>query len=199
MYLMEINSQMIGIVFNINFSTPLLNQTEQRTCLECFQTLSIKKCVPGLFIFNCYANRQHPYRWLLSRYHYTHVCLEIFIICIYIKKTRAWERVQYLAFKRSLLVLILHNQTLIKVCETKGVKYVLFRNKTLNVNKWRLKNYYLGHVALFLHIFWHLLPILILHSSYIHCSLPFWGPFEVFPIEENLSRNWWDATFKWCA
>ena len=41
MDLVEINSQMIGIVFNINFSTPLLNQTEQRTCLECFQTLSI--------------------------------------------------------------------------------------------------------------------------------------------------------------
>ena len=41
MDLVEINSQMIGIVFNINFSTPLLNQTEQRTRLECFQTLSI--------------------------------------------------------------------------------------------------------------------------------------------------------------
>ena len=45
MYLVEINSQMIGIVFNINFSTLFLNQTEQWTCLECFQTLSIEKRV----------------------------------------------------------------------------------------------------------------------------------------------------------
>ena len=98
LYLVEINSQMIGIVFNINFSTPLLNQTQQRTCLECFQTLSIEKCVPCLFVLNRYANRQHPYRWLLCRYHYTHVCLEIFILhnlSIYIFKRRASERVQY--------------------------------------------------------------------------------------------------------
>ena len=142
MYLVEINSQMIGIVFNINFSTPLLNQTEQRTCLECFQTFSIEKCVPCLFVLNRYANRQHPYRWLLSRYHYTHVCLEIFIIYkyIYIYINRELQSAcSILAFKRSLFVLILHNQTLIKVCETKGVKYFTFRNKTLNITKWRLK------------------------------------------------------------
>ena len=36
---------MIGIVFNINFSTPLLNQTEQRMCFKCFQTSSIEQCV----------------------------------------------------------------------------------------------------------------------------------------------------------
>ena len=45
MYLVEINSQMIGIIFNINFSTPLLNQTEQRMCFKCFQTSSIEQCV----------------------------------------------------------------------------------------------------------------------------------------------------------
>ena len=140
MYLVEINSQMIGIIFNINFSTPLLNQTEQRTCLECFQTFSIEKCVPCLFVLNRYANRQHPYRWLLSRYHYTHVCLEILIIYIYIHIKRELQSAcSILAFKRSLFVLILHNQTLIKVCETKGVKYFTFRNKTLNIIKWRLK------------------------------------------------------------
>ena len=133
---------MIGIIFNINFRTPLLNQTEQRTCLECFQTFSIEKCVPCLFVLNRYANRQHPYRWLLSRYHYTHVCLEIFIIYIYIYiyiKRELQSACSILAFKRSLFVLILHNQTLIKVCETKGVKYFTFRNKTLNIIKWRLK------------------------------------------------------------
>ena len=38
-------------------------------------------------------------------------------------------------FKRSLFVLILHNRTPIKVCETKGVKYFTFRNKKLNIDK----------------------------------------------------------------
>ena len=169
MYLVEINSQMIGIVLNINFSTPLLNQTEQRTCFECFQTLSIEKCVPCLFVLNRYANRQHPYRWLLSRYHYTHVCLEIFIlhnIYIYIKR-ELQSACSILAFKRSLFVLILHNQTLIKVWNTLhfATKYWILVSDSWN-------NYYLGHIALFLRKFWHLLPMLILHSFYIHCSLP---------------------------
>ena len=167
MYLVEINSQMIGIIFNINFSTPLLNQTEQRTCLECFQTFSIEKCVPCLFVLNRYANRQHPYRWLLSRYHYTHVCLEIFILhnlYIYIKR-ELQSACSILAFKRSLFVLILHNQTLIKVCETKGGNTLRFGTKHWILLSDGWNNYYLGHVALFLRKFWHLLPILILHSS----------------------------------
>ena len=42
-------------------------------------------------------------------------------------------------FKRSLFVLILNNQTPIKMCETKGLKYFTFRNKKLNINRGRLK------------------------------------------------------------
>ena len=69
--------------------------------------------------------------------------------------------------KRSEFVLILHNQTLIKVWNTLhfATKYWILVNDGWN-------NYYLGHVALFLRKFWHLLPMLILHSFYIHCSLP---------------------------
>ena len=122
----KINSQMIGLVFSINFSTPLLNQTEQRTCLECFQTLSIEKCVPCLFVLNPCANRQHPHRWLSQHpYLFGNIYSSQFI---------------YTNFRvRIVVVLILHNKTPIKVCETKGVKYFKFRDKTLNINKWRLK------------------------------------------------------------
>ena len=108
MYLVKINSQMIGIVLNINFSTPLLNQTEQRTCFECFQTLSIEKCVPCLFVLNrytqidsihvadCYPDIIIPmFVWkylFFTIYIYIHIYIYIYV---YIYKTRASERVQY--------------------------------------------------------------------------------------------------------
>ena len=52
-------------------------------------------------------------------------------------------------FKRSLFVLILNNQTPIKMCETKGLKYFTFRNKKLNINRGRLKKL----------VFWSRCPI----------------------------------------
>ena len=82
MYFMEINSQMIAIVFKINLSTTLFNQTEQRMSLVCFQTFSIGKNVPRLFVFDPCANRHHPYRWLQHAFQISqhHVCSEIFIL-----------------------------------------------------------------------------------------------------------------------
>ena len=120
-----------------------------------------------LIVLSRYANRQHPYHWLLSRYHYTYVCLEIFIlhnlyIYIYIK-CELQSACSIVAFKRSLSVLILHNQTLIKVWNTLhfATKYWILVSDGWN-------NYYSGHIALFSRKFWHLLPMLILHSFYTY-------------------------------
>ena len=122
MYLLEINSQMIGIVFNINFSTPLFNQTEERTCLECFQTLSIEKCVPYFFCSQSLCNIHITDCSMLSRYHNPMFVWKYLFSTIYInKKTPASE-----CAKHPLCVLILHKQTPIKVCETKDVKYFTF-------------------------------------------------------------------------
>ena len=73
---------MIAIVFKINLSTTLFNQTEQRMSLVCFQTFSIGKNVPCLFVFDPCANRHHPYRWLQHAFQISqhHVCSEIFIL-----------------------------------------------------------------------------------------------------------------------
>ena len=93
MYFMEINSQMIAIVFNINLSTTLFNQTEQRTSLVCFQTFSIGKNVPCLFVFDPCANRHHPYRWLQHAFQISqhHVCSEIFILHNKTLNTNWWR------------------------------------------------------------------------------------------------------------
>ena len=86
----------------------------------------------------------------LSRYHNTCDCLEIIILHnLYKKKHSLQSAYSVLAFKRPLFLLILHKQKPRKVCETKGVKYFTFRNKTLNANEWRLRQV----------VFWSRCPI----------------------------------------
>ena len=131
MYLVEINSQMIGIVFNINFSTLSVFKCCQSRNMFLVYSFSIATQIDGTHIADCFPDIVIP----MFVWKYLFFTIYLYInIYIYIK-CELQSMCSILAFKCSLFVLILHNQTLIKVCETKGVEYFTFRNKILNISQ----------------------------------------------------------------
>ena len=127
MYLVEINSQMIGIVFNINFSTLSVFKCCQSRNMFLVYSFSIATQIDGTHIADCFPDIVIP--MFVWKYLFFTIYLYIYIKC------ELQSTCSILAFKCSLFVLILHNQTLIKVCETKGVEYFTFRNKILNISQ----------------------------------------------------------------
>ena len=125
-------------------------------------SFSIAMQIDGIHIADCFPDIIIP--MFVWKYLFFTIYIYIYIY-IYIKR-ELQSACSILAFKRSLFILILHNQMLIKVWNTLhlAIKYWI-----LATDGWN--NYYLGHVALFLGKFWHLFPMLILHSFYIHCLL----------------------------
>ena len=123
MYLVEINSQMIGIVFNINFSTLSVFKCCQSRNMFLVYSFSIATQIDGTHIADCFPDIVIP--MFVWKYLFFTIYLYIYIyIYIYIK-CELQSTCSILAFKCSLFVLILHNQTLIKVC---GILYISQQN-----------------------------------------------------------------------
>ena len=84
--------------------------------LVCFQTFSIGKNVPSLFVFDPCANRHHLYRWLQHAFQISqhHVCLEIFILHNKTLNTN-WRRLKTTISLAKLIVVFSRRQLVFSV------------------------------------------------------------------------------------